>query len=282
MVQLSANVLNAGRDMVPWYKVPACRAARRSAATSDTVESLLNVGRDMLPKNIIKASAESSYLGIMVFLCAARAAPAARQGSLRALISAAGLHCTAMVCLRMLQPGLNTHTQQAWLAPARPDHACMWQCMTWWLMVVYGHVCPTTRCFTLRCAHSRLRSAPGSTAAAGPCRALCLCDPRARAHAAEPVPAAPQHCRGRGAVRHGPARGAADPDRGDGQRRHNEAGARPNPNPAPSLVWSRRGPRLRVDALRALPCTCCRPQWTCTASASRRRQRRARQACHAP
>ena len=40
-------------------------------ATADTVESLLNVGRDMLPKNIIKASAESSYLGIMVAACAA-------------------------------------------------------------------------------------------------------------------------------------------------------------------------------------------------------------------
>jgi len=43
---------------------------RRSAATADTVESLLNVGRDMLPKNIIDASAKSSYLGIMVFMCA--------------------------------------------------------------------------------------------------------------------------------------------------------------------------------------------------------------------
>ena len=28
-------------------------------------------GRDMLPKNIIKASAESSYLGVMVAACAA-------------------------------------------------------------------------------------------------------------------------------------------------------------------------------------------------------------------
>lgn len=43
---------------------------RRDLATSDTLESLLNVGRDMVPKNIIKASAESSYLGIMVFMCA--------------------------------------------------------------------------------------------------------------------------------------------------------------------------------------------------------------------
>ena len=43
----------------------------RNVATADTVESLLNVGRDMLPKNIIKASAESSYLGIMVAACAA-------------------------------------------------------------------------------------------------------------------------------------------------------------------------------------------------------------------
>ena len=41
-------------------------------ATADTVESLLKVGRDMLPKNIIKASAESSYLGIMVAACASQ------------------------------------------------------------------------------------------------------------------------------------------------------------------------------------------------------------------
>lgn len=47
------------------------RMGCRNVATADTLESLLNVGRDMLPKNIIKASAESSYLGIMVAACAA-------------------------------------------------------------------------------------------------------------------------------------------------------------------------------------------------------------------
>ncbi|KAK9837108.1 hypothetical protein WJX81_003155 [Elliptochloris bilobata] len=44
--------------------------SKKTVATQDTLESLLNVGRDMLPKNIIKASAESSYLGIMVFMIA--------------------------------------------------------------------------------------------------------------------------------------------------------------------------------------------------------------------
>jgi len=69
-----ANLLTRAATCCPGVTRPR-RAARRSAATSDTVESLLNVGRDMLPKNIIKASAESSYLGIMVFLCAARIVP---------------------------------------------------------------------------------------------------------------------------------------------------------------------------------------------------------------
>ena len=64
------------------------------------MESLLNVGRDMLPKNIIKASAESSYLGIMVFLCAARAAPGRLAGRPACPgYIAAGV--TADTCLRM-------------------------------------------------------------------------------------------------------------------------------------------------------------------------------------
>ncbi len=124
MVQLSANVLNAGRDMVPWYKVPACRAARRSAATSDTVESLLNVGRDMLPKNIIKASAESSYLGIMVFLCAARAAPGrpAGQPACPDFRSGSALHCNGVPAHA---PTGTQYTHTTGLAGARPARSCL-------------------------------------------------------------------------------------------------------------------------------------------------------------
>ncbi len=158
----------------------------------------------------------------------------------------------------------------------------------------------------LRCAAHTASRAPRLAAQPQrhPARPYALVHPRARAHAAEPLLAAPQHCRGRGAVRHGPARGAADPDRGDGQRRHHEAGARPYPNLAPrhaqfrtpthtapvcaaslcsashrallSVRGAARGSPLESPL--ALPCTCCRPRRTCAASASRRRQRRARQA----